>query len=40
MSKAGISDNGEQAVAYLVEALCYKPKLAGSVSDEVIGFFN
>jgi hypothetical protein len=28
------------AVAYLVEALCYKPKVAGSISDEVIGFFN
>jgi hypothetical protein len=28
----------EQAVAQLVEALCYKPE--GSIPDEVIGFFN
>jgi hypothetical protein len=28
------------AVAYLVEALCYEPEGLGSISDEVIGFFN
>jgi hypothetical protein len=24
----------------VVEALCYKPKVTGSIPDEVIGFFN
>jgi hypothetical protein len=27
-------------VAQLVEALCYKPEIAGSIPDEVIKFFN
>jgi hypothetical protein len=28
------------AVAQLVEALYYKPKVAGSIPDEFIGFLN
>jgi hypothetical protein len=28
------------AIAYFVEALCYKPEVAISNPDEVIGFFN
>jgi hypothetical protein len=28
------------AGAQFVEALCYKSKVAGSIPDEVIGFFN
>jgi hypothetical protein len=27
-------------VAYLVEVLCYNPKVAGSIPDEVAGFFH
>jgi hypothetical protein len=28
------------AVAYLIEALCYKPEGVGSIPDEDIVFFN
>jgi hypothetical protein len=28
------------AVAQLVEALCYKPEVAGSIPDEIIAFLN
>jgi hypothetical protein len=28
------------AIAHLVEELCYKTKVAGSIYVEVIGFFN
>jgi hypothetical protein len=28
------------AVAYIVEALCYKLKNLGSIPDEITGFFN
>jgi hypothetical protein len=31
---------GTQLVAQLVEALRYKPKVVGSISDGVIGFFS
>jgi hypothetical protein len=31
---------GGHAVAYLVEAPCYKLEIAGSIPDEVIGIFN
>jgi hypothetical protein len=30
----------EHAVDLLIEALCYKPDVTGSIPDEVIGFFN
>jgi hypothetical protein len=30
----------EHAVAWLVEVLCYNLKVAGSIADEVIGFFS
>jgi hypothetical protein len=32
--------NGGQAVAQLVQALCYETEGAGSIPDEVITFFN
>jgi hypothetical protein len=28
------------AVAQLIEALCYKPKAASSIPNDIIGFFN
>jgi hypothetical protein len=39
MTSSGI-EPATLVVAKLVEALCYKPEVAGSISDEVIGFFN
>jgi len=32
--------NGGYVVAQLVEALCYNPKVAGSIPNGVIGIFH